>query len=547
MERGPPDTSERPPLRAYLLVPAVYLLGAELGSRLTMTPEGISLLWPSTAVLLTTFLRYGGAGWWAFSLLGIAAEVVADLRIFSAQEALAFGVANVLEATLAWRILAAGSFDPNFQRIGDVGRFLLAAPLAGALAGATVGSGLLALARGGMESNVVDAAVLWWFGDALGLLVFTPVGLALTIKTSPVVPERTPRPVVDALMFLGGLLVLGLITTTEEGQLRGIQLRPFLLLPFVLYGALRLPFRGVALLVAVVSVVLVGVAAAGRAPYPGPAKEVWTQEFVAVMVIVTLGTSALLRCLRVAELEVLAANAALRRQLDTLERTNLELRRVNYVAAHELRTPLRGIGSFAQLLAAEVAGKLGPVADDWLRRIVENVRRLEALVSELGALSAVDAAPTRREPVDTGALVDRVVASLDAPLREAHGEVTRGDLPTIRGDRGQLAILLEELLKNAIQFRSDEPPRVHVSARRDGDEWVFGVRDNGLGLAAEHHARVFDVFWRLGDPKRREGPGGGLARCARIVHRHGGRIWLDSTPGVGTTFYFSIPTQETPT
>ncbi|MFN7146768.1 MAG: sensor histidine kinase, partial [Myxococcota bacterium] len=466
MERGGPATVERPGWAAYVAVPVLYWLGALLGQRLTMTPEGIALLWPSTAVLLAAYIRFRGRGWAAFSALGVLAEVAADLPGYPLREALVFGVANVIEATVAWRLLAAMGFDARFVRVSDVGRFVLAAPGAAALCGALVGTGMLALVRP-LESSVYDAVTVWWFGDAIGLLVVTPLLLAWLVPGPDTPPPAWSRPAVDVGMGIGALLLLGLLAVSDDGMIHGMHLRVPLLFPFVLYAVTRLTFRGVVVLTFALALLFVSLAVAGRGIAPGPERHVATQEHVASLAVLSLGLSALLRCIRLAEEEVRSANARLRHHAEALEVTNLELRRINYVAAHELRTPLRGIGSFSQLLARQVSDRLGPEATGWLHRLRANVVRLDALLGDLAALSAVDEAPARVDTVDLGELVDEVVADLAEPLEAAGAVVTRGSLPTVEVDRAQIAILVKELLSNALHYRSEAPLRVRVSAARE--------------------------------------------------------------------------------
>jgi light-regulated signal transduction histidine kinase (bacteriophytochrome) len=318
--------------------------------------------------------------------------------------------------------------------------------------------------------------------------------------------------------------------------------RPHLLIPFVLYASVRLPFRWVCVLVMVLALLLVALTVDGRPPFGLAAPSIaaiTVQEFVMVVSVLSLGVSSLLAHLRVREEELHRANEELRRRTVALERNNRELQRIAYVASHDLQTPLRSISGFSQLLRRRYGGRLGPTADDWIRRVTDNTQRLERLLRALGDVAAVDTAGAPFAPVDLNAVFAAATADLDAEIRAAAAVVTRDELPVVVGDRVQLLRVMRELICNALTARGRAPTSIHVSAREDLREWIVSVRDDGVGIPAGEQERVFNLFYRTAGP----GPavGAGLALCARVVHRHGGRIWVESTPGAGSTFSFSIP------
>ena len=542
MDREPSKTAVRPDVWAFILVPLLYWLGARIGGLLTLRPDDVSMLWPPNAVLIATFLRYGGARWWAFCGLTVLAEVAADLPRITVGEALVYGCANVLEATVAWRLLRAWHFDPRFERVADLGRFVLAAPLVAALVGAVVGASALWLV-GGPIDRFDDFVLVWWFGDGLGLMIFTPAYLAWATPRTWEPPPFPSRPLVDVAMSVGGLFILGLLVT-ESAIGVGVSLWPRLLLPFVLYASIRLNFRYVCLLVMAVAVLFISLTVVGRPPYGLEEPHVgaiWTQEYVLVLSILSLGLSTLLANLGHTEAELSRVNRELLGRATALERNNQELQRIAYVASHDLQTPLRTINSFVQLLQHEFGGRMGPVADDWIGRVTTNARRLETSLRALGDVADVGASSAPFARVDMNAVFDAVVAGLEESIRAAGADVTRDDLPIVRGDVVQLARMVNELLDNALASCAQT---IRVSARVEPGEWVFSVRDDGAGIPADQRERVFDLFHRVYG--RREGPGGaaGLALCARVVHRHGGRIWVESAPGRGSTFQFSLPRDD---
>jgi PAS domain S-box-containing protein len=232
--------------------------------------------------------------------------------------------------------------------------------------------------------------------------------------------------------------------------------------------------------------------------------------------------------------------AALRQANEALERSNIELQRFAYVASHDLQTPMRGIASFVGLLQSTYGDKLDAQANDWIRRTIASIKLLQTLVRDLLEYSRLDAQARPFEPVPFRDVFQHAVSLLDASLREAGAEVTCGELPVVMGDRSQLVQLMLNLIGNGIKYRGADPPRIHVSAERTGNEWTFAVRDNGIGIAPRHHERIFEIFQRLHDQREYSGTGIGLAVCRRVVHRHGGRIWVESDVGKGSVFYFTI-------
>jgi PAS domain S-box-containing protein len=227
-----------------------------------------------------------------------------------------------------------------------------------------------------------------------------------------------------------------------------------------------------------------------------------------------------------------------------LEQSNLELKQFAYVASHDLQSPLRSISGFVQLLKLEYEGKFDEQAQDWIGRTVEAVARMQTLIRDLLAYSRVEAhsaALTRVAFVD---VVNDARALLESSIHDSGAQVTCGPLPEIMGNRSQLVQLIQNLIGNGLTYRSDQAPRIHLSAERRGNEWIFSVRDNGIGIDPKYHEQIFELFKRLHDQQDYPGTGIGLAVCRRAVNRHGGRIWVESEPGHGSTFYFTIPAEK---
>ncbi len=235
------------------------------------------------------------------------------------------------------------------------------------------------------------------------------------------------------------------------------------------------------------------------------------------------------------------AERALAARAEALARSNEELQQFAYVASHDLQEPLRTVASFCELLRRRYHGELGPEADEFIDFAVDGARRMQSLIRDLLDLSRITTRGRPFVPVDAAALLRETVRGLRTAIAEAGAVVELGELPTVRGDPVQLEQLFANLLGNAIKYRSERPPRIAVSAERDGAGWRFCVADNGIGIEEEFRDRIFQIFQRLHTREEYGGNGIGLALCRKIANRHGGRIWVESRKGEGSRFYVWLP------
>jgi PAS domain S-box-containing protein len=238
------------------------------------------------------------------------------------------------------------------------------------------------------------------------------------------------------------------------------------------------------------------------------------------------------------------AEEELRRSIAELEQSNRELEQFAYISSHDLQEPLRQVRAFAQLLRTRYAAALDDKGGLYLRFVDEGAARMSALVQGLLEYSRVGAHEASAAPTSAGAALDAALANLQSAIAEADARITRDELPVLTTNPTELAQLFQNLVGNALKFRREGvAARVHVGCRREGRGWLFEVRDNGIGIAPEHHQRIFQVFQTLHARDRYPGTGIGLAICAKIVEQHGGRIWVDATPGGGSTFRFTLPAE----
>jgi NO-binding membrane sensor protein with MHYT domain/nitrogen-specific signal transduction histidine kinase len=241
----------------------------------------------------------------------------------------------------------------------------------------------------------------------------------------------------------------------------------------------------------------------------------------------------------ISQLEI--AKQALQRNSEELGRSNAELEQFAYVASHDLQEPLRMVASYTQLLARRYRGKLDNEADEFIGFAVDGATRMQTLIRDLLSYSRVMTQGHSLQPADATVACDMARRNLQKSIEESGATVSVGPLPTVRADVTQLTQLFQNLIGNALKYRNERAPRIRVDAKAGDQEWLFSVQDNGIGIESQYFERIFQMFQRLHTRDKYSGTGIGLAICRRIVERHGGKIWVESEPGQGSTFHFAIP------
>jgi PAS domain S-box-containing protein len=231
---------------------------------------------------------------------------------------------------------------------------------------------------------------------------------------------------------------------------------------------------------------------------------------------------------------------------EELVRSNKDLEQFAYVASHDLQEPLRAVAGFIELLRRSLEKHLNEKTNEYMNYSIDGAKRMQSLINGLLEYSRVGTQGKIPKETDSRAALDAAIKRLEASIEETGAEITAEDLPTVYFDNVQMSQLFQNLIGNAIKFRSDQVPRIHINAVRKGGEWQFAVTDNGIGIDAQYTDKIFMIFQRLHSREQYPGTGIGLSICKKIVERHNGKIWVESTPGRGSTFYFTVPDKGEP-
>ena len=228
---------------------------------------------------------------------------------------------------------------------------------------------------------------------------------------------------------------------------------------------------------------------------------------------------------------------------EAMRRANEELQHFSYAISHELNEPLRTITTHMQLIAAKLQGKLDSESGTYVMSVISACKRLQSFVQDLLSFSRATSPERRFSPVSSESILATSLFELQVAIQESGAVITHDPLPVVFGNEMRLLIVFTNLISNALKYRGEQPPRIHISASSRKDSWLFTVSDNGVGIDPQYRDRIFSAFYRL-HGKEYPGSGIGLALCKRVIENHGGRIWVESAPGQGSTFCFTLPAAQ---
>lgn len=542
-------------LVVFLVVVASYVVTGTLSLHLfSFLDASSSPVWPPTGIALAALLlggyRLAPAVYLGAFIVNLA-NPAPDAPGFLAAIAIAAG--NTLEAVIGTWLMRRFTGGP--QALSTPRGVFLFALLAAdaALVSAAIGVGSLLWFTDLVPQVAPGVLATWWLGDAVGAILVAPPILLWGMNRGRGALERRGAEVA-LLAFCIILLGVGLGMAPRGGALGfpGTQLQ-FLALPLVLWVAFRFQPRETAtatlLLASVALAVMVLTAPVAARGWP----LLFLQAFLAVSALTGLAVAAVVAERRGAvdslhrardelELRVAVRTAALETALDDLARSNKDLQEFAYVASHDLQEPLRAVAGYTQLLQRRHGNALGDDARSLIGKAVDGALRMQSLIQDLLSFSRVGTHGQPLAPVNPEQPLQTALRNLETPLKETKAELHSQPMPKVLADEGQMVQLLQNLVANAVKFRQPgNTPQIEVGAEPGANGMAtFYVRDNGIGIDPRHHDRIFVIFQRLHRAGEYPGSGIGLAVAKRIVERHGGRIWVESQAGKGTTIRFTL-------
>ena len=525
-------------LTLIVLLAAGYFAAGKFGLSLASVHVSASPVWPPTGIALAALLLLGYRVWPAILAGAFLVNLTTAGNLLTS---LGIASGNTIEALVgAWLVNRYAAGRSVFERPQDAFKFFL---FAGALSTAlspTIGVTSLALGGYAPWADFPSIWFTWWLGDVGGALVVAPALILWGVD--PGVRWGRAR-LVEAAALLLALVVVSLVVFNGLlGHDLSRRSLTFLCVPLVVWPAFRFGTRETATAGLLLSAFAAWGTLHGYGPFlTGSANEalLLLQAFMGVTNVMALPLAAVVAQERRVR-EVLEQQAA------DLSRSNAELEQFAYVASHDLQEPLRMVTGFVQLLDRRYRGRLGKDADEFIRFAVDGAARMKELIQDVLAFARAGTTGRLPAPTDCSDALDQGIANLSLAIQESGATITRGDLPTVMADHLQVVQVFQNLLSNAIKFRGDRRPEVQVKADRQGSDWVFSVLDNGIGIDPAYTSRIFNIFIRLHTREKYPGTGIGLAVCKKIVSRHGGRIWVESAPGKGSTFFFTLPAGDDP-
>ena len=519
---------------------AVYFVSAKLGLKLAFVHASATAVWPPTGIALAALLVLGRGVWPGVLLGAFAANLSTAGNVWTS---IAIACGNTLEGVVGAYLVERYARGRNaFERPLDVFRYAFLAGIAASAVAATVGVASLALGGFAPWGRFGAIWATWWLGDAGGAMNVAPLLILWARPSAADAVKRRPGEVAAFVAVLAGVAWLVAAPAGLRGRPVGFLSMPLLIWAAVRFGA---PLASAAIVLRGALAIIATLKGFGFFARPDPNESLLLlQAFLCVDSTTVLALAAAITQLRRTEAELRAAHAGLEvkvaERTRDLKRSNEELEQYAYIVSHDLQEPLRKISGFIDLWSRTYRGKLDEKADHYVTLVIDGAERMSMLIRDLLAYSRVGRDATRG-PVAAGDALRLALDDLAQAIEREGAEVVVGELPTVTADPIELRQLFTNLVGNAIKFHAERPPRVSVSCERREGEWLFQVRDNGIGIEPAHREQIFVLFQRLHPRHKFPGTGIGLAVCKKIVDRRGGRIWVDSKMGEGSVFSFTIP------
>ncbi|HVE81374.1 MAG TPA: MASE1 domain-containing protein [Myxococcales bacterium] len=536
-----------------LLVAIAYTLVSRFGLAFVVKPEGMAAFWPPAGFMLAVMVLSPKRTWPANLVGSFVGCTVGSIIFFhnGLLVSMGFGFFNSCESLLtSWLLLRVLGAPITMTRLSElIGLTVLAAILGNAVT-ATGGAVVVTTAFGAPYWAVWR---VWWMGDALGMLLFTPVIVSwATVRPEEIKPPSPQRSLEAALLFIASWVVTYLVFSSTVRGTSFLLPLPYVTFPFLLWAAVRFGPRGASLAALTTAFIAVWYTANGSGPFAALSestsnKLLSAQGFLAAAVLSSLMLAVVIHERKQAEEALRTTNESLEVRIQErtkeLAQSNLELEQFAYVSSHDLQEPLRAVAGTVQIFQRRYASHVDAQADELITHITEGVSRMQALINDLLAFSRVGSRSQPLVATDCSAVMKDVASNLAVAVQESGAVVTYDGLPTVMSDPTQMTQLLQNLIGNAIKFRGGSRPEIQVKAEKKDGDWLFSVRDNGIGIEPQYYDRIFGIFQRLHTRREYPGTGIGLAICKKIVERQGGRIWVESERGRGTCFFFTLPLQ----
>jgi len=539
------------------LVAIVYYAFARFGLMLALGNTNASPVWPPSGFAFAAILTLGYEVWpgimigaFTANLLVFLTNNTADTQTIAIMSG-CIAIGNTLEAISGWYLLKLLRSNQILDKAKDFACFFITSLLMCTVS-CTIGSATLLINKIITWTNYETVWFTWWMGDVAGIIVLTP--LLLTWWKKPKIEWETAK--IIKTIFLFAVLIIYFEFVFKGSYSVGLnKVKIYLIFIFLIWSVFSMNQWQSSLVVLLLSVYAIWSTLNGTGPFiEGSQNEslLSLQVFICVAAITMMFLSTTLNERKKSESNLKDINDNLEKKIagrvkdiekqkEKLADSNKELEQFAYVASHDLQEPLRTIISYLQLLEKRFKNKINAEADEFIAFAVDGAKRMHILINDLLAYSRISTNKLDFEKVDCALIIEIVLDNLQNTIQINGAKIFFDtELPIVMADKVQLIQLFQNLIDNAIKYRGKQAPEIRIAAKRKDQGWLFSLTDNGIGIAKEYAQRIFVIFQRLHTRDKYEGTGIGLAVCKKIVEHHGGKIWVESELGKGSTFYFTF-------